>query len=123
MTPDLQPAGGHVFAGAVQWLQATLLGTVATAVAVIAIASVGLLLMSGRIDLRRGAQVIFGCFILFGASSIAGGIVRAVSGTREATSPELPPPAPPPNLRGEVPKAQPTAPYDPYAGAAMPVLP
>jgi type IV secretory pathway VirB2 component (pilin) len=110
----------NVFAAGVQWLQATLSGTLATAVAVIAVAAVGLLLLSGRIDVRRGAQVIFGCFVLFGASSIAAGIVRAASG--ENASPDiaatLPPPPvyPPPTANASVP----AVPYDPYAGAALP---
>lgn len=59
---------------AVHWLQGTLLGTVATVVAVIAVASVGLLMLSGRINWRHGATVIVGCFILFGAASIVAGI-------------------------------------------------
>ncbi len=59
---------------AVQWLQGTLLGTIATVVAVIAVASVGLLMLTGRINWRYGATVIIGCFILFGAASIVGGI-------------------------------------------------
>ena len=59
---------------AVQWLQGTLLGTIATVVAVIAVASVGFLMLTGRINWRYGATVILGCFILFGAASIVGGI-------------------------------------------------
>ena len=68
------PAGSGVIVGAVQWLEGTLLGTVATVVAVIAVASVGLLMLTGRINWRYGATVILGCFILFGAASIVGGI-------------------------------------------------
>lgn len=68
------PAGSGVVVSAVQWLQGTLLGTVATVVAVIAVASVGLLMLTGRINWRYGATVIVGCFILFGAASIVAGI-------------------------------------------------
>lgn len=120
MNPGFAPAGSSVIATAVRWLQGTLLGSVATALAVIAVATVGMLLLSGRIDVRRGTQVIFGCFILFGASSIAAGIVRATSG--ENASPDiaatLPPPPvyPPPTENAPVP----AVPYDPYAGAALP---
>jgi type IV secretory pathway VirB2 component (pilin) len=84
----------NVFAAAVGWLQATLLGTVATAVAVIAVASVGFLLLSGRIDVRRGAQVVCGCYILFGASAIASGIVLALNGGDSPLPVESPPPPP-----------------------------
>lgn len=59
---------------AVQWLQGTLLGTVATVAAVIAVASVGFLMLTGRINWRYGVTVIIGCFILFGAASIVAGI-------------------------------------------------
>jgi type IV secretion system protein VirB2 len=59
---------------AVHWLEGTLLGTIATTVAVIAVASVGFLMLTGRINWRYGATVILGCFILFGAASIVGGI-------------------------------------------------
>lgn len=68
------PQGSGVVVSAVQWLQGTLLGTVATLVAVIAVASVGLMMLTGRINWRYGATVILGCFILFGAASIVGGI-------------------------------------------------
>ena len=68
------PQGSGVLISAVQWLQGTLLGTVATVAAVIAVACVGLLMLTGRINWRYGAVVILGCFILFGAASIVAGI-------------------------------------------------
>ncbi len=52
----------------------TLLGTVATVVAIIAVAAVGFMMLTGRINWRYGATVIVGCFILFGAASIVAGI-------------------------------------------------
>jgi type IV secretion system protein VirB2 len=68
------PAGSGVIVSAVRWLEGTLLGTIATVVAVIAVATVGLLMLTGRINWRYGATVILGCFILFGAASIVAGI-------------------------------------------------
>jgi type IV secretion system protein VirB2 len=68
------PAGSGVFVSAVSWLQGTLLGTVATVAAVIAVACVGFMMLTGRINWRYGATVILGCFILFGAASIVAGI-------------------------------------------------
>ena len=68
------PAGSGVIVAAVRWLEGTLLGTIATVVAVIAVASVGFLMLTGRINWRYGATVIVGCFILFGAASIVAGI-------------------------------------------------
>jgi type IV secretion system protein VirB2 len=68
------PQGSGVIVSAVRWLEGTLLGTIATVVAVIAVASVGFLMLTGRINWRYGATVILGCFILFGAASIVAGI-------------------------------------------------
>jgi type IV secretion system protein VirB2 len=68
------PQGSGVIVNAMRWLQGTLLGSVATAAAVIAIAAVGFLMLSGRINWRYGAIVILGCFVLFGAASIVAGI-------------------------------------------------
>ena len=73
------PAGSGVIVAAVRWLESTLLGTVATVVAVIAVASVGFMMLTGRINWRYGAVVILGCFILFGAASIVAGIQQTAS--------------------------------------------
>ena len=73
------PAGSGVIVSAVRWLEGTLLGTIATVVAVIAVASVGFLMLTGRINWRYGAVVILGCFILFGAASIVAGIQSTAS--------------------------------------------
>ena len=74
------PQGSGVIVSAVRWLEGTLLGTIATVVAVIAVASVGLLMLTGRINWRYGATVILGCFILFGAASIVAGIQATAGG-------------------------------------------
>ena len=73
------PQGSGPIVSAVQWLQGTLLGTVATVVAVIAVACVGFLMLTGRMNWRYGAVVILGCFILFGAVSIVAGIQSTAS--------------------------------------------
>jgi len=74
------PQGSGVLINAMNWLQGTLLGTVATVVAVIAVASVGFMMLTGRINWRHGAVVILGCFILFGAATIVAGIRSAALG-------------------------------------------
>lgn len=76
--PD--PEGSGVIVGAMNWLQGTLMGTVATVAAVMAVASVGFMMLTGRINWRHGAMVILGCFVLFGAASIVAGIRTAVGG-------------------------------------------
>ncbi len=74
------PQGSGPIVAALAWLQGTLLGNVATAVAVMAVAAVGFMMLTGRMNWRFGATVIIGCFILFGASSIVAGIQAASGG-------------------------------------------
>jgi type IV secretion system protein VirB2 len=77
---QLDPAGSNVILNAVTWLQGTLLGNVATALAVIAVGATGLMMLTGRIDWRRGATVILGCFIVFGAAAIVAGVRSIAAG-------------------------------------------
>ena len=56
-----------------------MLGNVATAAAVIAVAVVGFMMLTGRIEWRRGLTVVIGCFIIFGAVAIVSGI-RSLAG-------------------------------------------
>jgi type IV secretory pathway VirB2 component (pilin) len=109
------PPGSSVLVAAVWWLEGTLLGTVATTVAVVAIASIGLMMLTGRMNLRHGVTVVIGCFILFGARSIVAGL-RADGGAGADAYAYQPAPAPPPPPIPLPPPANP----DPYAGAAMP---
>jgi len=112
------PPGSSVIVAAIWWLQATLLGTIATTVAVIAVASVGLMMLAGRVNIRHGLTVIVGSFVLFGASAIVAGIEASLPGGDAL--PYAPPPAiadpplapPPPGPR--------PANQDPYAGASVP---
>ena len=84
LTPGLalaqDPQGSGPIVGALAWLQGTLLGTVATTVAVMAVAAIGFMMLTGRMNWRFGATVIIGVFILFGAASIVAGIQGAASG-------------------------------------------
>jgi type IV secretory pathway VirB2 component (pilin) len=68
------PQGSGPIVAALLWLQGTLLGNVATAVAVIAVAMVGFMMLTGRLNWRFGATVIIGCFVLFGSAAIVSGI-------------------------------------------------
>ncbi len=74
------PQGSGPIVAALGWLQGTLLGNVATAVAVMAVAAVGFMMLTGRLNWRFGATVIIGVFILFGAGSIVSGIQSAAAG-------------------------------------------
>lgn len=109
------PAESPLTEGAA-WIQAAALGSTATIVAVVAVATIGLLMLSGRLELRRGITVVMGCFILFGAS----GIAAALTGLKGSVSTQ-------PTASQSIQAANPshlTAPssvaYDPYAGASVP---
>ncbi|BBF68407.1 hypothetical protein SBA_ch1_06070 [Sphingomonas bisphenolicum] len=89
-------------------------GSMATAIATLAIAVLGFLMFSGRFDWRRSAATIMGCFLIFGAPIIAGGLMGAASTNMIAKrqvseEPLVTPPTP------RAPQH-----YDPYAGAALP---
>jgi type IV secretion system protein VirB2 len=99
----------------VSWLEGTLLGTLATTVAVIAVSWVGMLMLAGRLEIRRGLVTILGCFILFGASAIAGGI-QAVAGGGGADTLYVPTSVALPVQQAPGRRENP----DPYAGAALP---
>ncbi len=73
------PAGSSPLIAALDWVQGTLLGNLATTAAVIAVAAVGFLMLTGRMDWRRGLTVVIGCFIIFGAAAIVAGI-RSMAG-------------------------------------------
>ncbi len=73
------PEGSGPILAALTWLQGTLLGNAATAVAVIAVAMVGFMMLTGRMNWRFGATVILGCFILFGSAAIVSGIQSAAA--------------------------------------------
>lgn len=115
------PPDASVLLPAVEWAQGTLLGTLASIVAVISVASIGFAMLSGRVDVRRGMAILIGCFILFGAPAIANGLrtARDVIGVEHSQSEPMPP-SPvfmqlPPPARSPNPNS-----FDPYAGASVP---
>ncbi len=79
LAQSADPQGSGPIVAALGWLQGTLMGNVATAVAVMAVAAVGFMMLTGRMNWRFGATVIIGCFILFGAGSIVSGIQSAAT--------------------------------------------
>jgi len=109
------PSGPSPLLAALAWIEGTLLGSIATAIAVVCAAAVGLMMFNGRLDVRRGLVVVLGCFVLFGASTIVEGFRGAIgNGPPIAAAPVITQtpvavPMPPPSPR----------PYDPYAGASV----
>jgi len=74
------PQGSSPLLAALQWVQGTLLGNLATTAAVIAVAVVGYMMLTGRLEWRRGLMVVVGAFIIFGAVSIVAGIRQLAQG-------------------------------------------
>ena len=112
--------GPSPLVGAAHWVEQLLTGTVATTVAVIAVAWLGYLTLSGRIDLRRALATLLGCFVLFGAPVIAQGLMRLseVSGGPSSSVEAAPAVSFPTPLASVSPAI-----VDPYAGASVPVTP
>ncbi len=121
----LQPSlsdteGSSALVVAVQWVQIALLGSVASAVAVMAVAAVGLMMFHGRISLRHGATVIIGCFSLFGSAGIAAVLKASVLDQQQGELTGEVPISPPPSPSQPKPNTTPGT-YDPYAGASVPL--
>ena len=94
---------------AADWITGVLLGELAISLCVLAVAFVGLMMMSGRVPIRTGMRVAIGCFVILGAPQIAAGLLAGWG-------------SPPPPALAEPPIARrpPPANYDPYAGASVP---
>lgn len=106
------PGSPSRLAAATGWLVDASVGSVAGVVAVIAVAGIGMLLLTGRLAVRRGAFVILGCFLVFGARAVATGLTGG-AGSRSGESRSVPDPSPLPTTAAS-PK-----PYDPYGGASL----
>ena len=83
----LEPPTTSPFAEAAEWVTGTLLGSVAVSLCVIAIAFVGLRMMTGHLAVRDGLRVVVACFVLLGASTIAAGLQRAAGELSPQESP------------------------------------
>ena len=77
-----------------------------------------MLMLSGRLELRRGITVVLGCFILFGASGIAAALT-GLAGENARPSGLFASDAIQLSSQLQSPVTPPAA-YDPYAGASVP---
>jgi type IV secretory pathway VirB2 component (pilin) len=111
----LEPPSQPVTSSAAAWIVELLGGSATTAICVIAVASLGLMMLTGRISLRRGFQVVFGCFLMLGASTVAAGLQQFGRDAGQGAA------APVPQvIEPEIkPRLLPPANYDPYAGASL----
>jgi type IV secretory pathway VirB2 component (pilin) len=71
-------------ASALIWLSTVLTGPVAISLGILAVASLGIATLGGRIDFRKAVQILIGLFVLFAAPSIGLGLHGLVGGV-EAT--------------------------------------
>lgn len=120
LSPSLaDPAGTSPSLAAVEWLESAITGSIAVSIAIVAIAALGLMMLAGRLPLRRSSTTLLGCFILFGASAIASGIMGAVNAAPQQNRFDTIDMRPGPPATS--PPASPTTTYDPYAGASVPI--
>ena len=97
------------------WVQHTLLGGVAISIAVLAVATLGAMMLTGRVDMRRATTVVIGCFILFGAPAISTGIKTTLEGSWQgsmATGTSK-------SLEQDQIRPFSSDPFDPYAGSKV----
>jgi type IV secretion system protein VirB2 len=112
------PPPGSVITSAASWISDVLFGPLAAVIAGIAIAWVGFAMLTGRIDIRRGLSVVLGCFLLFGARTIADGLrSSSTSDIAPQVASEPPPPTYP--ATPVPPAANNSNAFDPYAGASI----
>lgn len=105
------PSNSIAAVDAAKWAGDVLLGSMATIIAIICVAFLGFLMLQGRINWKRAATVILGCFILFGARNMAASFDLRDGRDEDYIASSSPAPAalkPPPNDA-----------YDPYAGASI----
>lgn len=110
-------SGESALVAATRWVEAGLLGSLATAVAVIAVASVGIMLLQGRLPARRGLSVVAGAFLVFGAAQIAGGL-RSIGSEVPPSGTQLVREVPSQTPEATQQTGSPATGFDPYAGAA-----
>ncbi len=110
----LEPTGSSSLTVLARWIEGVLLGDLAVILAIIAVALVGLLLVTGRFAARQAAQVAIGIAIVFGAPTIAAGLLGAAD-RGASPAPQMASSETEASPRGDLPPGN----YNPYAGAAL----
>ena len=111
----IESNGTRPFEAAIGWVNAVLIGELAVGLCVMAVAIIGLLMLTGRLPVRKGARVILGCFVLLGAPAIAGELMQVWPVAEPAARPV------PMVVEGNLqPREElPPATYNPYTSATM----
>ena len=108
----LSPASGNPLEGFVVWSEFTFFGSMATLLCILAVAILGLQLLSGRLELGRGIRTLIGVVVVLSAPAIAASLVAFDDRQSLAAAPAVIPGQPPAR---ELPPVQ----NDPYAGASL----
>lgn len=111
---SLFEAGGTPMVESARWIEVVMLGEIALGVCGLAVAFIGVLMLTGRLPLREGGRIVVGCFVLLGASVIAAGVLELAVSPLNARQPDLYP-----NVRSTLRQELPEASYNPYAQASV----
>ena len=101
--------------GAVAWIGDAMIGPSAMAIGSLAIGTIGILLLAGRIPIQQATRAVVGCFAVFAASTIAQGLIGYADTPSLARAEASAPVSPIINQN------PPSSAFDPYAGAAVPL--
>lgn len=112
----MMSSGSYPIGSSTSWLTDTLFGDVAVTLGTLAVAFVGLTMLTGRLPIRHGAMVILGTFVLLGAPAIAASLIDLA---RQSGGPAEPPYIAPEDTDLAPREELPAATYNPYAGASM----
>lgn len=107
--------GGTPMLESARWIEGVMLGEIALGLCVIAVSCIGALMLNGRLPLREGGRIVFGCFLLLGAPVIAAAFVDDRGELNVASTPPPPITVPIESTRPDLPPAN----FDPYAGASL----
>lgn len=110
----LEPRGAGAIEESARWIGGVLLGEIALGLCVIAVALIGVLMLTGRLPLSEGARIAVGCFVLLGAPVIAAGMLELTASPSTAPLSILRA-GERSQLRPELPQAS----YNPYARASV----
>lgn len=108
-----EPSPRSVLSGSLEWVEGLMLGPLAVTLCVLAVAIIGLVMLTGRLPVRMVARTILGCFILLGAPAIASALMLVDRGNHLSATAGLERASPPP--RANLPPAN----NDPYSGASL----
>lgn len=76
-----EPSAASPMATSVSWINSVLFSEIALGICVLAVAFLGVLMLTGRLPLRGGVRVLLGCFVVLGAPVIASSLITVGLGS------------------------------------------